>query len=188
MLAYLKKYQPLVSLAAFVFVGSLLFSLDLPTTIQAQAQVQATPEPELIAEPTTQPQPTSLLIPETLHIPSLEITATIKPALVTATDWQLFDDAISWMNSSGTINDGNVVLYAHNTKSLLKTLPNTQVGDTIQLTSQGKVYDYQVVSSYPGTPDDVHILDYAPDTLTIYTCSGLFDAKRHIVIAKKNQT
>jgi LPXTG-site transpeptidase (sortase) family protein len=113
-----------------------------------------------------------------------ELTMDVKEAIVTENDWQIHDDAVSYLKNSGTINGGNIILYAHNEKSEFGRIIELGTQDIITLKTKTGERKYQVTQAFEGTPQDLWPLQTQEDQLTMYTCSGLFDSKRFFVIAK----
>lgn len=155
----------LIFALAFIFLPQFLPSLSNPRT-----------EDSVSIEQTANPH--------TIEIPSISLTMNIKPAVALANDWQVYDDAVSWLSTSGNLNSGNIVLYAHNKKDAFGKIIQMGIGNEIILKSDQIEQKYQVTQIFDATPKDIHLLENTNENkLTMYTCSGWFDAKRFFVIA-----
>jgi len=140
--------------------------------------LQKPPQPQKII-PTIDP-----VIPLNIEIPRLNLNLPIKEATVSANDWQVYADSVSWLKGSGNLEMGNLVLYGHNTKVMLGPIIQLGIGDQIILKGSSGEKIYVVEKSYQSTRWDLTAINAKQDQLTIYTCSGWFDANRWFVIAK----
>jgi len=123
-------------------------------------------------------------IPERVLIPSIEFEMPVKDATVSANDWEVFDDAVSWLKTSGTLEKGNIILYGHNDKNKFGKIIRLKVGDVIVIRNKHYEKWYEVVKGIETNSSDLTYLQNTEDGLTMYTCSGWFDSKRYFVIAK----
>lgn len=122
--------------------------------------------------------------PNLIFIPSLEISLPIAPGVISNNQWTLYDDKVSWLSTSNTPGDGNVILYAHNRQSLFGPLDKLEEGAIIEVFSaSGEKYSYQVREKREVLPNDLEAILSSEDQLTLYTCEGSFDEKRLIVKA-----
>lgn len=121
--------------------------------------------------------------PESISIPTLKIELSIAPAVAKNNQWTLYDDKISWLVTSKTPGDGNVILYGHNWDNLFGKLGKLQLEEEITVVADGKSYTYAVSEIKQVTPGDVEEILSKENRLTLYTCEGSFDEKRLIVVA-----
>ena len=121
--------------------------------------------------------------PNSIQIPSLNISLTVAPATVSNNNWTLYDDKVSWLVTSKTPGNGNVILYAHNRPALFGPLKNLKAGAKIKVESAGKTHVYTVKETRKISPKDIDAVITDKNQLTLYTCDGSFDEKRLIVIA-----
>jgi LPXTG-site transpeptidase (sortase) family protein len=141
-----------------------------------------------------EPQPSDLTqaTPTEIQILALQKQLPIAAATITDNQWDLFDHQVAWLATSAVPGHGNVILYAHNRPHLFANLNQLKPGDLIQVTlSNGQVSSYQVRDSQQIQPDDVQAILSQVNQLTLYTCAGSFDQKRHVVYATpitSNQT
>ncbi len=115
-----------------------------------------------------------------IHLP-------VNKATVTDGTWEISPDSAShWDNSAGPGDDGNIVIYGHNKTNLFGPIRWLNPGDTIKLTNiLSQEFTYKVTEIATVAPNQVeYILPKDQETLTLYTCTGLFDSQRYIVIAK----
>lgn len=102
--------------------------------------------------------------------------------------WQVFSDAISHLANSARIGErGNMIIYGHNKDNVLGPIRFAKIGERIDLyDASGNKYSYEVTKVDTVDPDNLsYIFPTAEETLTIYTCTGFFDSKRFIAVAKK---
>ena len=104
-------------------------------------------------------------------------------------EWTKSDNSALYFNQSGKLGqNGNVVIYGHNTKPVFEILNKVKVNNTLVLKdSEGKEFIYKVSQTKTVSPIDVHILeqDNKREKLTLFTCIGLFDSMRLVVTAER---
>lgn len=125
--------------------------------------------------------------PNKIVISSLGVDLPVEISTINDGIWEVSDEAVSFLDRSAKPGEGgNIVLYGHNKRHILGTLPNIRVGDVIEVYDEdGKEYKYQVENTFIVTPDDVSVVQPTDhEVLTVYTCVGPFDSKRFIVKAK----
>ena len=83
-------------------------------------------------------------------------------------------------------NKGNSVIYGHNFQNILGNLNKVDKGQQISIEfTDGSVKNFEVIQKINVTANQTHILNQSSDArLTIYTCSGVLDTKRLVVVAK----
>lgn len=121
--------------------------------------------------------------PSEINVKSLGLNLSIAPGVISNNKWTLYDDRVSWLSTSETPGNGNVILYAHNRVNLFANLENLSVDDEIVLTSSGKQFLYRVVKKKQIKPTEVEEILSNKNQLTLYTCDGSFDEKRLVVYA-----
>lgn len=121
--------------------------------------------------------------PKVVHIPEIDAILHINPATVEGNEWDMYDDAVSWLKNSDVPPKGNVVLYGHNTKELLGNLHKLAIGSEIVVGTDTEHYTYIVEKTLIVDPEDLEILSSAQDRLVIFTCVGFADSKRLVVVA-----
>lgn len=126
--------------------------------------------------------------PIIFEIPQFGISLPIRKATVLANDWQIYNNAVSWLNGSGNLAKGNIILYGHNTQSLFGNITELKKGDLIILKNNLQEKKYQVIDSFETDKKNVQVLKSKEDRLTMYTCSGWFDSNRFFVIGKPINT
>ena len=129
----------------------------------------------------TGPAPVKIDIPKVnLHLPVSETT-------VTDGTWEISPDGAShWDNSANPGEAGNIVIYGHNKTNLFGPIRWLSLGDEIILTdAQGNEHNYRITETVTVPPTQTeYILPKDEEILTLYTCTGLFDSQRYLVIAK----
>ncbi len=113
-------------------------------------------------------------------------TAITEQVLVDG-NWTISETEASHLaNSANPGEDGNIIIYGHNKRSILGNLRALKGGEIITITTaDGGEHKYQVSKIAEVNPDQTSYLEpTTEETLTLYTCSGLMDAKRFIVQAK----
>lgn len=122
-------------------------------------------------------------IPKSISIRSISIDLAIEPGVITDNKWTLYEDKASWLSTSQTPGYGNVILYAHNKIGLFGSLEKVDIDDEIILSDSTNTYIYKVVEKRKINPTDVDTIVSDRNQLTIYTCNGIFDEKRLVVVA-----
>lgn len=158
---------------------SLIFAglyLSYQTTILSFTQ---TP-PETSSVPDRRALPTRILISKA------KINLKIEETRIIDGVWQISPKLASHLITSARPKEnGNIVIYGHNKRELFASLKKVAVGDGLTVyTADGKLHNYQVTQVLTTTPKDIQwVLPTSTETLTIYTCTGIFDSKRLIVRA-----
>lgn len=82
---------------------------------------------------------------------------------------------------------GNSVIYGHNWPNLLGNLNKAKTGDVVEIYfNDGSTVEFKIIQKVNVSADQTHILNQTKDSrLTIYTCSGILDSKRLVVVATK---
>jgi len=122
------------------------------------------------------------LIPQKIEIPKIGVSSTIQiPSNVNVAtlDTALAKGAV-YYPGSGTLQGGNMFLFGHSTNwkvvnnqayKTFNDLEELKKGDEIKLTSDGKVYVYEVTTVRHAADDDVLVqFDKGDRMLTISTC------------------
>jgi LPXTG-site transpeptidase (sortase) family protein len=80
---------------------------------------------------------------------------------------------------------GNIIIYGHNLNRIFGYLPDTKIGDIVEIrTTDGTLHAYQVSKTSFVSPTQTDLLaPTATETLTLYTCVGLLDSLRFVVVA-----
>ena len=141
-------------------------------------------EPQFNQEQTDKEAPK----PAKIYIPKLQRTLEVSDGFIKDNRWTISKTGISYLTTSGKLGEqGNVILYGHNTQDVLGGLWKVQAGDIVEVTdSGGNTYKFEVFERKEVKPNAVEILESADDSrLTIYTCSGFLDTARFVVVAKK---
>lgn len=140
--------------------------------------VPATPQ-HTLPDIQTQTPPTGITFP------SLEKSLVVSAGVIRNGEWDLFDDKAAWLATSAVPGEGNVIIYAHNTKNLFGDLNQLKVGDLIEVTQADTRHRYQVRERRKINPNQVEAILSPNNQLTLYTCEGSFDQKRLVVYADK---
>lgn len=129
----------------------------------------------------TGPAPIKIDIPQVnLHLPVTE-------AIVTDGTWEISPDGAShWDNSANPGQSGNIVIYGHNKTNLFGPIRWLNLGEEIILTAaDGQEYRYRITETVTVPPSQIdYVQPKDEEVLTLYTCTGLFDSQRYVVIAK----
>ncbi|AKM79525.1 MAG: Peptidase C60 sortase A and B [Candidatus Beckwithbacteria bacterium GW2011_GWB1_47_15] len=130
---------------------------------------------------------TSGVAPVAIKIPKVNIDLAVTEATITDNTWEISATGAShWDNSANPGEGGNIVIYGHNKTNLFGPIRWVSPGEIIEVTgADGKVYEYKITETVITEPNDVaYVLPKDKETLTLYTCTGLFDSKRYIVVAE----
>ncbi len=135
--------------------------------------------------PSRSPTPTSATKdpPTAINIPKIGKNLPIKRATVRGNDWDMFPDAVAWLATSAVPGQGNVILYAHNWKTLWRDLYLLMPGDVMEIQHDNTWKRYVVSGSRDVGEHDVQSILSDKNQLTLYTCEGNFDQKRRVVYA-----
>ena len=170
---------------AFILCGFLLFSLSL---LHRYLRTQAlTLDKETVANiaaasyETNKPRP----IPVYVTLGSL-IKADVSTQVYTNGNWTIAEQGVSYLEQSARPGEqGNIILYGHNTKESLYQLKNVPNGATMSLRSEdGQEHLYTVTLRKIVSPSQIEFLQpSSTEIVTIYTCIGPLDSKRLILQA-----
>lgn len=125
--------------------------------------------------------------PQRIKIDSLGIDLEVTEGIIYEGNWQISETKATHLASSASPGEmGNIVIYAHNKNHLFGPIRWIGNDAIIELSSaDGKNYTYQVVSIHEVNPKQIEfVLPKPQEVLTIYTCSGILDSKRYVVVAK----
>ena len=131
----------------------------------------------------------SNIIYPNLSIPKLNLTLPIYHARVINGKWQTTARGLSHAVTSAPLgHTGNTVIYGHNWPNMLKKLPTLLPGDVININlGENKTYTYTVTYTATISPDDSSLTAPTHDNrLTLYTCAGMLDSQRYVVVAHMN--
>lgn len=125
-------------------------------------------------------------IPVRIVIPALGIDLPVDPGRYNSADnsWTLSSRHAQYAETTAPANDysGNTFIYGHRNKYVFLYLYRLEVGDRVLIyTSNNNIFSYNFVGAETVAPDDTSILDYqGPPTLTIQTCSGIWNESRQM--------
>lgn len=179
-----KKNELIIQAVIFgmtAFIVSFLISKAYPSNIikifknDKSPEVSQTEKAAIIAEK---------IFPSEINIDRLSLNLIISPGIIKDNKWTLYDDRVSWLSTSGDLNQGNIILYAHNKPNLFGDLTDLEIGDEIIIVGSGKKQLYAVKEKRKVLPTDVDAVISNKNELTLYTCNGSFDEKRLIVKAE----
>jgi LPXTG-site transpeptidase (sortase) family protein len=101
--------------------------------------------------------------------------------------WETTQEGVSHLDVSANPKEGgNIVLYGHNKRILLGSLPYVSMGAGIELIDEdGNSYKYKVYEKKLIDTTDVSIALATPsERLTIYTCDEVEEGKRFVLFAR----
>lgn len=101
--------------------------------------------------------------------------------------WTISETEASYLAQSAKPGEnGNIIIYGHNTRKILGNIRALTGNETITLTTKnGSTYQYKITLIKEVDPDQTeYLLPTTEETLTLYTCSSFMDKKRFIVQAK----
>ncbi|MEX1112306.1 MAG: sortase [Candidatus Andersenbacteria bacterium] len=139
------------------------------------------------ATPPPAVHPTDSAAPVAIAIPSVNIDLPIEIGVIHNNIWSVSEFYANHLKTSahpGTA--GNIIVYGHDKPEIFESLRTVQLGDRIELTTpSGQPHVYEVTQIYTTTPNDTEpIAQTATETLTVYTCDGVFNEKRFIIRAQ----
>jgi sortase A len=179
----MKRFLGIVSIILGIFFLSLFSYLVWLRNSPTKLEIQRSPaqQEESKTEYAYDVQPLKL------RIESIHTELNIIPASIVRGEWEVTDEGLSYLASSpipGTV--GNSVLYGHNWKNILGSLPYVKPGNEIIIEmSNGSELLFLVEKTQVVEPTNVSILAPTNEAqLTLYTCYGFLDSKRFVVVAK----
>lgn len=122
-----------------------------------------------------------------IDIPDIKLKMPIKESQIVDGVWQTFEGYANHLEvSANPGSGGNIVIYAHNKNSEFGPIRWMNLGQEISVTNEkGEKYLYRVVKIAEVNPSNMsYVLPKPSEVLTLYTCSGIFDSKRFIVVAE----
>jgi LPXTG-site transpeptidase (sortase) family protein len=169
----------------FHLLGFLLLLTGIVIFITGFALPPQTPIQDYDVQSTTlpkarKPTPTHIIISDFIDLPVEVMSFGPK-------GWEVASKAASIASTSAYPGEsGNIVIYSHNLTRLFGKLSRTKIGDPITVTSEdGISHSYIVTKREVVNPDQIDSLrPTESETLTLYTCAGLFDSKRLVIQAK----
>jgi len=125
-------------------------------------------------------------LPLRIIVPKLSIDLPVKEARVEGNNWELFEDAASYLITSAKIGDsGNTVIYAHAKPHLFGPLKRVKKGERIYVLTDRNWVVYEVFKTETVPPTHIEVvLPTEKKTLTLYTCTNFLDKDRFVVFAK----
>ena len=125
--------------------------------------------------------------PVQVSIPDHQINLPIVPSSLVNGEWQVTTQGVSLANSDKISDSSGYVMFGHDWPVLLGRMRQATIGQTITLTFRnGKTKTYKIVTAFNVNPNQVDVLDMAKaHTLLIYTCNGVLDSKRFVVVAQE---
>lgn len=124
--------------------------------------------------------------PINVYLPRFKTSVDVTLARIFKGVWSIDEQNANYLVSSASPgNEGNIIIYGHNSHEVFGPLRWSNVGDEIVVTnSESKEFTYIVSHIEETTPDDIEWVSAKDtETLTLYTCSGFLNKKRHIVVA-----
>lgn len=168
----------------FLIIGTLFFIVPLviphTASVEHEQQEPIQADASFISNNSTQETPTHIVIP------SVSIDLPITPAKLVRGYWETSLTTASFGEGSAAPGTGsNTVVFAHAREGLFLPLKDVNVGDRIYLLTQSRHFSYTVDTITEVNPTDVYTIRSTEDErLTLFTCSGFFDSKRLVVVAK----
>jgi len=124
--------------------------------------------------------------PVRISIPRISVDTKVVEAPIENGYWEVAPDAANHGQGSAYPGEtGNTVLFAHARLGLFANLKKIQLHDLISIYTTDGQFVYQVEDISSVTPDRLDVIAPSSDErLTLFTCSGNFDEKRLVVVAK----
>ena len=126
-------------------------------------------------------------LPEKIIISKVGIDLFVSSAKVVKNNWEVSTEGASYLLGSAIPGkESNVVIYGHNKNHLFGPIRWLEKDEEIKIINKkGEEFIYKIVETKTVSPETIEVLAPTQDaTLTLYTCTGLLDRKRFIVIAK----
>lgn len=122
-----------------------------------------------------------------INIPKVNLSLPVTEATVSDGSWEISPDGAShWNHSANPGTGGNIVIYGHNKTNLFGPIRWLNPGEEVILTAaDGREYRYQITKTITVPPSQTgYVQPKDEEILTLYTCTGLFDRERFIVVAE----
>lgn len=124
--------------------------------------------------------------PVHLDVPAITTSITIQSTIIIDGQWEVSNQSANHlMHSANPGEQGNIVIYGHNTLGIFGKLDELSEGDKIVLhTEDGTQHRYKIAERKIISPSDTSIIQpTSTEVLTIYTCVGLLDSQRLVIKA-----
>jgi len=172
----------------FIFAGALLSS-DYIIQLIKSAFAQSAPQPIGIeAKVDAASEQKSAALPSHIDVPAADISLDIEPGYYnySKNTWTVSNEKANFatITSAPNTKSGNTYIYGHNKPDIFAKLNDLTVGDEAMVTnSEGKIFEYKLVSERDISPDDLSFLKYnGKPILTLQTCSGFWDQYRRLFV------
>lgn len=171
-----------------LFLGTVSLTSFLAAVFLAIQMVVIVPgqHPALAAAEVTDTPVTAL--PQAILLPHQTSGLPIIPNMIESGEWVLPTNGVSLLDWSQTDSFAGYILYGHNWPALLGSLSQVKLGEELVLRyADQKEKTYRIYSKFVVSPQRVDVLRMAaqPGTVLIYTCTGLFDRDRLVVVAQE---
>ena len=126
--------------------------------------------------------------PAHINIEKINISLKIEESGINDGVWQVSDNAASFLETSARPGEnGNIIIYGHNKKSIFGNLIGKDLkGEIIEIINEnGESYFYKIDMILTVDPTDIIVI--APtqyEVMTVYTCTGFLDSKRLVLKAE----
>ncbi len=130
--------------------------------------------------------PGNIALPTRITIPGIVSLPVVESTKVNGT-WTVSAVTANHVHASASPGSrGNIIIYAHNLKKLFGNMKKLKRGQIINIvTSDGILHQYKVDKIQTVNPTQSELLAPTPtEVLTLYTCTGFFDAQRLVVRAE----
>jgi LPXTG-site transpeptidase (sortase) family protein len=125
--------------------------------------------------------------PITISIPTIHLQQKITESGIIQGVWQTSDTNATHLNvSANPGQNGNIIIYGHNTYSIFGNLPQSHIGDPVILSADNSDHPFRYIIKQIRTvlPTDLSVISpTSTEVLTIYTCTGWFDSQRFVITA-----
>lgn len=126
------------------------------------------------------------LLIQNIRIENADIDIKVTDSKIVAGVWEISESFANHLIGSAYPNEnGNIVIYGHNTEDIFKNLEKVEIGDTVILKdATGIENSYRVNEIFEVNAHNIEVIKPTiGESLTIFTCSGILDSKRLIVKA-----
>jgi len=126
-------------------------------------------------------------LPTQIIIPKVRIDLPVFPGKVVGDKWEIANKGVSYLLGTGIPGRiGNTIIYGHNKKNQFGPIRWLKKDDEIKIINGKKEeFIYKVAETKVVYPNQVEVLAPTQDsTLTLYTCAGILDRQRFVIIAR----
>jgi LPXTG-site transpeptidase (sortase) family protein len=182
------SYSPIFSRRTKILLFSGLFLILVPLAFYLHQSIQLMFfVPEVPTRTQAQEAVRHISLPTEIAIPAISLTLPVEQTALRNNTWGISAIGVSHLDVSASPGEsGPIIMYGHNTNSRFGPIRWLKKGSEIQITtSDKKTHRYTITETLQVNPDELSVFFRRKgETLYLYTCDGVADLKRYIVVAE----